>query len=99
MTIFLRHDCCCDMRAARTLQRPSSAPPTRTIHTAPSMEPRGGAGAFPAAPEGMTPLRRAIATVGHFPIADYHKRNTLESALVEPDPGGATPQTRISIES
>ena len=87
------------MRAARTLQRPRSAQPTRTIHTALSVEPQGGAGAAPDAPEAMAPLRRAIVTAGHFPVADCLTRITLESASVETDPGGVTPKTHTSIKS
>ena len=68
------------MRAARTLQRPRSVQPTRTIHTALSVVPRGGAGAFPAAPEAMAPLCRAIVTAVHFPVEGYLTRITLESA-------------------
>ena len=68
------------MRAARTLQRPRSAQPTRTIHTALSVEPQGGAGAAPDAPKAMAPLCRAILTVGHFSVEGYLARITLESA-------------------
>ena len=81
------------------LQRPRNAQPTRIVYTALSVEPQGGAGAAPDAPKATAPLRLAIVTVCQFSLADYLPPITLENASVEPDPGGVTPQTHISIKS